>query len=264
MKKRSKKRRTKKRYRFETAAPLILGRRTTQTRSVEIPEHWLTAATSAVAITVLLLWLFLSPRFRISEAQVIGAGRLSQAEIYEASGLDGRHVLWARGGPAEENILERLPSISWARVACAPAANCTIAVVERLPMLSWQTGEQLLWVDAAGGFTPALEPLEGGWEIHGPLPLDEEGRVERDVLVGVAELEELGVIPQSLDYQEGRGLVIADGAGWRVILGEGSGMERRLRAYAAIREHLLEEGVQPRFVDVRFPEAPYYSEENEW
>lgn len=263
MKKRTSKRR-KRRYRFETAAPLILGRRPARARTIDIPDHWLIAGTSAVAITLLLLWFFLSPRFHISEAQVIGTGRLSQTEIYEASGLDGRHVLWARGGPAAENILERLPSISWARVVCVPAANCTIAVVERLPMLSWRTGEQVLWVDAAGGFTPALEPLEGAWEIHGPLPLDEAGRVERDVLVAVAELEELGVVPQALDYQEGRGLVIMDGAGWRVVLGEGTGMEQRLRAYAAIREHLLEEGVQPRFVDVRFPEAPYYSEENEW
>ena len=84
------------------------------------------------------------------------------------------------------------------------------------------------------------------------------------MLVGLEELTQLRVEPGRISYRMGRGLVLDDPAGWRVILGQGAGMERRLRVYAAVRSHLLARGVHPRFVDVRFPEAPYYSETNEW
>jgi len=100
--------------------------------------------------------------------------------------------------------------------------------------------------------------------VHGPLPLDAHGRVERAVLEGLADLTQLGIRPGNVSYRPGRGLVLDDPAGWRVVVGQGRGMARRLQVYAIVRQHLLDHSIRPRFVDVRFPDAPYYSVENDW
>jgi len=248
-------------YRFQSATPLVLGRRAAA-RSVGL-RSWLLAGVAAVAVG-LVMWFSFSPRFYVLDLQVVGAERVPEEAVAAASGLQWLHILWVDEEAAEAQILEQLPSVERAEVVCEFPADCTITVVERPPMATWQTEGGLFWVDAAGWFTPADRALEDGWLVRGPLPTDEDGRVERDVVVGLVELERAGVTPRAVEYRPGRGLVLADGAGWRVILGQGPGMERRLQVYARIREYLLERGIQPRFVDVRFPEAPYYSETNEW
>jgi hypothetical protein len=41
-------------------------------------------------------------------------------------------------------------------------------------------------------------------------------------------------------------------------------MGERLRALEIVAAHLEAQQITPEFVDVRFPEAPYYSLTNEW
>ncbi len=256
-------RRRPRRYRFENATPIVLGRRTAA-RPAQAPTNWVAIGAGVLAVAGLVLWFSLSSRFYVLGARVVGAERLSRGDIYDASGLALLHILWADERAAEASILEQLPSVEWVEVACGLPANCTITVVERSPVLTWRVGDELFWVDDIGEFAPAAEPLAEGWEVRGPLPTDGEGRVEQDVLIALREMDLLGVAPRPVDYWPGRGLVITDGAGWRVVLGQGAGMERRLRVYAVVRAHFLERDIHPRFVDVRFPEAPYYSETNDW
>jgi|YNPNPStandDraft_1061719.scaffolds.fasta_scaffold05187_5 cell division septal protein FtsQ len=234
------------------------------TREMTISPHWVWMALGAIALTALGLWFAFSPRFYVTQIEVIGAQRVPAESIRTASNLLRTHILWADEQAAAQTILEQEPSVERAAVTCHLPADCTVTVVERPPLLTWVAPEGLFWVDGVGGFNPAAQPLASGWEVHGPLPLDANGRVDTRVLVGLAELERLGVSPRAIDYQPGRGLVITDSGGWRVVLGQGTGMEQRLYVYAQVQAYLVEHGIHPRFVDVRFPEAPYYSETNEW
>ncbi len=225
---------------------------------------WVAVGLAVVAVVWLALTMALSPRFRVVEPQVRGAGRIAAAEIVRASGLAHRHILEVNERQAEANILEALPSIERAEVECRLPADCTITVNEWGLLLTWDNEGELEWVDAAGGGFPASGPLEGRWLVHGPLALDARGRVDQEVLLGLAELTQLGIRPGSVSYRPGRGLVLEDPAGWRVVVGQGWGMAERLQVYALLREHLLEQSIRPRFVDVRFPDAPYYSLSNDW
>jgi hypothetical protein len=47
-------------------------------------------------------------------------------------------------------------------------------------------------------------------------------------------------------------------------VGQGTGIRERLQTLEVVAAHLQAQGVTPKFVDVRFPEAPYYSLTNEW
>ncbi len=225
---------------------------------------WLLGVVGGVALAGLALWVALSPAFRILDVQVIGANRVPAANVLAASGLVGQHILQVDRRGAAEAVMTGLPSIEYAVVSCRLPAHCTVHVVERPPVLTWEAEGAFLWVDEAGGAYPADNPLPDAWLVQGPLPEDWGGRVPQPVLDGLAELSQLGVRPGRISYHPGRGLVLDDPEGWRVVLGEGKGMGRRLQVYALVRDHLLARGIHPRFVDVRFPEAPYYSEVNDW
>lgn len=262
---RAKTRRRGRRPKYEQTVPMVLGRhREVEPVKVRVRPLWVLVALVVIVIVALALTVALSPRFRVAEPQVTGASHIAVEEIVRASGLAQLHILGVNERRAAAYILEQLPSIERAEVDCRLPADCTIAVNERLLLLTWESESGPVWVDAAGGAFPASGPLEGRWLVQGPLATDAQGRVDQEVLLGLAELTQLGIRPGSVTYRPGRGLVLDDPAGWRVVVGQGWGMARRLQVYAAVREHLLEQSIQPLFVDVRFPDAPYYSVSNEW
>lgn len=253
---------------FRQSVPRVIRGRETARPATARPAVVLSRV-GGLLLLGLILWFAFSPQFYVMNAQVVGAQRVPAEAVFAASGLERLHILWANPRAAEQRILEAIPSVERVRVSCGLPARCVITVTEREPVAAWEQGGTVYWVDRAGGAFPCgagCQPasLEGKWQVSGPLPTDEKGRVNPDVLVGLEELERLGVRPGPVLYRPGRGLVLEDPAGWRVVLGQGSGMARRLEVYLKIRAHLLAKGVTPQFVDVRFPDAPYYSVTNEW
>ncbi len=255
--------RRRRQQNFRQSVPLVIGGRVAERRAATRPAVVL-GGIGGIALLGLIFWLAFHPQFYVMNAQVVGAQRVPQEAIFAASGLERLHILWANPRAAERRILEAIPSIERVRVSCGLPARCVVAVTEREPVAAWEQGGRYYWVDRAGGAFPAPGPLKGGWQVSGPLPTDERGLVVRDVLVGLEELERLGVRPGPILYRPGRGLVLEDPAGWRVVLGQGTGMAHRLGVYLKIRAHLVAKGITPKFVDVRFPDAPYYSVTNEW
>lgn len=257
---------------FEATSPLVLGRRRASRGTRRTAWYWVRVALLALVISVAAAagWVLLDDRFYVYGADVQGAVRVSPQEVFGASDLMGLHVLWVRPSEAEERILSLLPRLESADVTCRLPARCTIAVVERRPRMIWDDAGELWWVDAEGVVFPALpeEAADVGeerWVVRGPLPTDEDGRVDQRVRVGLAELWAVSdETSPELRYVAGRGLVITDRRGWRVIVGQGTGMEERLLVLEWVAADLQARGLVPRFVDVRFPDAPYYSLTNEW
>jgi hypothetical protein len=71
-------------------------------------------------------------------------------------------------------------------------------------------------------------------------------------------------MPTVFTYAPERGLTFSEDAGVRVVLGAGPGIASRMRTAERLLDTLRSRGLTPRFVDVRFLEAPYYSLTNEW
>jgi hypothetical protein len=211
------------------------------------------------------LWLTIDDRFYISSVDVAGTVRVSCDEIVQASGLSGLHILWARPAEIENRILNALPTVESVQAKCRLPASCAIVVVERQPRVVWEENGLLWWIDAAGVIFNAEGPLSEGWTIRGPLPRDEDGRLDERVRVGLTELWATGEdVASTFDYVPARGLVFADERGWRVILGQGPGMAKRLQVLERLTADLEARGVTPRFIDVRFADAPYYSLTDDW
>lgn len=266
---------------------MVLGRARTRPAPASLPAQWYRLRNSLLLVLALVavgaLWLALDERFYVYHADVQGAVRSSPDEIFRASGLPGLHILWVRPAEVEARILAALPDLASARVACHLPARCKIAVVERQPQLMWDENGQVWWIDAEGVIfspSPSLSPSGGdasslpptggeggraGLLVRGSLPRQEDGRLDERVRVALAELWAAGAdVTSTLTYVPGRGLVYTDERGWRVILGQGPGMNKRLQVLQWLAADLQARGVTPRFVDVRFPDAPYYSLINDW
>jgi hypothetical protein len=223
----------------------------------------------AVLAGALGLWLTVDARFYVYDAEITGARRVSPAEVFEASGLMGLHILWARPAPVEARILDELASLESVEVNCGLPSDCTLAVVERQPRVLWNAAGELWWIDEQGAVfavedetagLDAVDDAAGRWLVTGPLPRNGEGDLDEQVRVALTELWTSGVVlPADFDYTAEQGLSFVDEHEWRVIIGQGSGMRERLRVLELVTAHLEARGVVPRFVDVRFPTAPYYS-----
>jgi hypothetical protein len=223
----------------------------------------------AVAAGGLALWLTLDARFYVYGAEIAGARHVSPEKVFEASELMGLHILWARPAAIEARILDGLPSLESVEVICSLPSNCSIAVVERQPRVLWNEGGELWWIDGEGAVFPVqdgatgLETVNEGagrWLVTGPLPRNDEGSLDEQVRVALIELwTSGGEVPTDFDYTAVHGLSFVDEHGWRVMMGQGSGMGERLRILELVTAHLESGGVAPGFVDVRFPKAPYYS-----
>jgi hypothetical protein len=224
----------------------------------------------AVAAGALTLWLAWDGRFYVYDAEVVGTRQLSPDALFEASGLGGLHILWARSAAVETQLLEEFPSLESVSLSCSLPSNCTISVVERQPRVLWDDQGELWWIDEEGAVfsvndeeasSEAANEAAGRWLVRGPLPRGDDGNLDDRVRVALTELWASGRdVPTEFNYESDRGLSFADRRGWRVIVGRGSGMDERLRTLEQLTAHLESHGVTPTFVDVRFPKAPYYSQ----
>jgi hypothetical protein len=229
---------------------------------------WILVAVAAVAGAV-GLWLTVDSRFYVYEARIEGTRRLSPDQVFEASGLRGLHILWARPATIEPQILEALPSLESAEASCQLPAECSISVVERRPRVVWHDGDQTWWIDDQGTVFDTQDGATslggvgedtGQWSVTGPLPRGEDDNLDPEVRVALEELwESERDLPGVFQYSPDEGLSFVDGRGWRVVVGKGSGMARRLHVLDGVTAHLAAAQVTPRFVDVRFPDAPYYA-----
>jgi hypothetical protein len=223
----------------------------------------------AIAAGGLVVWLTLDARFYVYSAEIGGVRRVSEGEIFEASELMGLHILWARPAAIEARILDKLPSVESVEVACSLPSDCRIAVAERQPRVLWDEDGQLWWIDEEGAVFPAqggatnldaAKDTRGRWLVRGPLPRSDEGNLDEQVRVALTELWTSGEdVPTEFDYTTEHGLSFVEAHGWTVIIGQGAGMGERLRILEQLTAHLKARGVTPRFVDVRFPKAPYYA-----
>jgi len=226
-----------------------------------------------VVVGSLALWLTLDSRFYVYEARIEGARSLTREEVFGASGLNGLHILWARPASIESQILEGLPRVERAEASCRMPSSCSISIVERRPRVLWDENGERWWIDDEGTIFAhadelpqgdALAQESGQWSVTGPLPRAADGNLDPQVRVALEELWESGQdLPGVFLFSPDQGLSFVDERGWRVVVGVGSGMERRLRVLEDMTAHLASAQVTPRFVDVRFPEAPYYAPRTE-
>jgi cell division septal protein FtsQ len=215
-------------------------------------------------VVALAAWLGIDARFYVTRMSVTGTTRTPPLEIANNSGLVGLHIFWVNATEAEAQILRKTPSLKHAQVTCQLPAQCSIKVEERTPVVAWQYGEAITWVDADGmAFAahnqpgdPQLITIEA---TQGPALAS--GR-PADSKVIQAALSVARLLPdiKRFRYSGAHGLEFNDDRGFPVYLGLAEDMSDRVMIWKALRDNLSARNVQPKFVDIRYPLAPFYGE----
>lgn len=210
------------------------------------------------ALGLIMSQFFTTYRFYVYEAEVRGSQFVDPKQIYNVSGLHELSMFWINPEKAEAAIISNLPGVKEAKVTCRLPNRVTIEVVERQMKVVWQWGEKRYGVDEQG----AILPLEGEWEgmllIQDltPVPPEVRRRIDPGVIRSALELRKL--LPETivLQYSEDRGLSFHQD-GYPIYLGTGD-MAEKMKIVDALVQSLASDGIQLEFVDVRFPESPYY------
>jgi hypothetical protein len=83
-------------------------------------------------------------------------------------------------------------------------------------------------------------------------------RVDPDLMAAIVAAAQALPEVRILRVSAARGLEFTDASGYPVYLGTGTNMADRVVVWRALRDDLASRGIEPLYIDVRFPLAPYY------
>lgn len=223
-----------------------------------------------IALIAALYLLWTLPYFRVIEAQVTGAARLSPAEINAALGASGQPVFVLQADELVTRLRLAYPELSSAAVTISLPNQVQVEVVERQPVLLWQQGDSYTWIDAtgvafrprgqAGGLIPVVSqttPPSGSQVTNDPF--SPPPYLSTDLVKSAQILAASLPAGASLVYDAQNGFGWVDPLGWQVFFGAASkDMALKLRVYQALSASLTARGIYPAFISVVHVDAPYY------
>lgn len=225
---------------------------------------WPRARIFSAGVLMVLLgtfgYLLTAPTYTVYGAAVRG-NRLVDAEtIFRASGLQGRNV-FRLSTAAAARAVERLPYVKRAHVWVRLPADVAIAVEEYQPRWIWVSGVARFWIDEAGNVLPYGGPLTDAITVVDgsgqPLPVGE--RIEPSLVDTLWELGRLMPELEQVRYDPALGLVLQTEQGWPVRIGRTpDGLRIKLAILRALVDELAQQGANVDFIDLRYPERPYY------
>ncbi len=242
--------------RYQIAVPAL----NQEARWHSIPPRLVDAAL-LIVVGWLIYWFTSADIFYVHNLQVEGSWRLAQTELRALSGLEGVNIFWINTGAAER-ALEALPDVESAHVRCILPAECVIELVERPASLIWRQGDAQVWIGEDGVVLPTRGDLPNAIVLDavGSTALKPGDRLDQDLVLAVEALAELQPDVRVYQYSDEYGLSFQSDYGWLVRLGDGREIETKTQLLGALTDFLISRGITPGYVDVRYPEAPYYGE----
>jgi len=243
---------------YEIAVPAL--RRDVDRRS--LPPRLINALVLVVA-GWLLYWFSSADLFYITGLQIKGESIFSEAELMTVAGLDGVNIFWVDTRTVERAI-EALPEVEAARVRCRLPAECVVRLVEKQALFVWRQGDADVWIAAEGTVLPARGELPNAivMDAGASTALRPGDQLDPALVAAVRDLERLQPEVRLYQFTDQYGLSFRNAYGWLVRLGHGQKTETKLNLMRALSDYLASRGIAPTFIDVRFPEAPYYVEQS--
>ncbi|HET7376107.1 MAG TPA: FtsQ-type POTRA domain-containing protein, partial [Anaerolineae bacterium] len=242
---------------YESNAMLVGSLRSTPRISLSSLTTTRSISGALLAIVIgLALWLAFDDRFYVSSITVTGNVRVDAATIVEKSGVLGQHIFWMQPQAVAQQLVTALPSVRSAEMTCTFPADCTLSVEERQPIVAWQYGSAVTWIDAdrvafaaEGKSAGSLITIEA---VQGPALFPGQRADQQLIEAAVAVARAMPTV-QHYRYTAKNGLEFDDPRGFPVYLGLGSNMADRVMIWQALRAELTAKNILPKFVDVRYP-----------
>jgi cell division septal protein FtsQ len=145
-----------------------------------------------------------------------------------------------------------------------------VSVSERQPLILWQQGDGFTWIDASGvAFRPrgqanGLIPVTSlavppAGDASRDDPLSPPQYIQKDLVDAILVLAPNVPAGSTLTYHGTDGLGWKDSRGWDIFFGiSAADMALKLRVYQSLVDSLAARGQVPVYINVAYPDAPYY------
>ncbi|MGD0708911.1 MAG: FtsQ-type POTRA domain-containing protein [Anaerolineaceae bacterium] len=247
--------------------------------------RWVSGSMS-IAILALIVFLLLSPKFRVNAVNISGLQRLDPTDVTAALNLQNSTIFAIDTTKLKSILANSYPELADVTIGVSMPGTVNISARERIPLLAWKYNNQTQWIDAdgyifpaRGSATPALgveadctPPLMMADGSPASTPgLDEvtptPGKIEPatpprlypTVMASILKLNQR--IPQqtTLAYSASEGLGWYDSNGWSVYIGLSlDNLDTQITMYNAIASKLEQQGIHPALVSLVDVDAPYY------
>lgn len=233
-----------------------------------------------------------SPEFRVTTIEISGLQRISQADALAPLNLVGVHIFAVVPDEIQALLSKEFPEFRDIKVQVNSPGEVRIQITERMPQISWQIEDQVVWIDSEGYLIPARGSAGEMLTIqadtlpayHLKSPIEETGtrkvlrdkkdfkpnpsdlaffaqpkQIDGQLLTAILQLNAWMPQEKTLLYQRQRGLGWSDLRGWDVFVGQKlEKINEKMVMYETIVRELEKEGVSPSVVSVEFLHAPYY------
>ncbi|UCH87527.1 MAG: FtsQ-type POTRA domain-containing protein [Dehalococcoidia bacterium] len=209
------------------------------------------------------LALYFTPILRVQEVQVTGAQTLDTHSLAELADLKGASMFTVPLDDAQER-LAALPMIKSVKAERHWPHTIRLVVEERQPWAYWYTQEDEYVVDADGvvleGTMPAPDALiiyhqDSSAQFQPGDIIDADAvQLARQLWDSLPVTLDTGLV--RLEYNGREGLSLITDAGYRVIVGDGHGLEYKLAVWQALERKLGRQQMQGQVLDLRFGDRP--------
>jgi cell division protein FtsQ len=236
---------------------------------IEVKSRLLSLFLTLILGAALYLCMTLS-EFRVSRAQVYGNQRISADEINSVLSTSGQPIFLLQPSDLETRLRLNYPEIASATVSLGLPNIVIVKVVERQPVILWQQGGGITWIDQSGvAFRPrgtaanliqvnaTSAPPPGLPVMNDPLsPLPD---LSVDLVKAIETLAPSVPAGTAMVYDPKNGLGWSDARGWQVTFGNNAkDMALKVQVYQSLVASLTQQGITPAFISVQFANAPYY------
>lgn len=223
-----------------------------------------------LAIAAALYFLLSLPYFRVPSATVLGNNRLTREELETAMGVLGHSIFTVQPEEVEARLRTNFPELLSAEVEVYLPNHVYLTLTEREPVILWEQGEGYTWIDATGvafrprGLVLELVPVKGLVTPPPGLaatddPLDPKPYMQQELVNSILLLAPHVPADSIMVFDQTYGLGWTDSRGWDAFFGiSADDMPLKVRVYQSLVESLISRGKAPTFINVMYPDAPFY------
>jgi len=221
------------------------------------------AAALAIMIVVGGGAFLASDLFMVREGRVDGNEGLPAQGILAASGVMGQHWFLLNLDQSAQSVRE-LPGIDAANIRCEWQKECVVLVKVTQALARLDAPGATMWVDQTGRAQKTWDNARARVvvKLDDKVLLPADGKeLDSGILSNLRELLEAQPEVTQYAYTKSDGFWFVNDRNWKVQIGtsgRAGAMIERSRMAQTLRDQLVSRNIQPKLIDVRVIEAPYY------
>lgn len=224
----------------------------------------------SLLLGVAIYLAFTLPYFFVPSATVLGNNRISKEELTTVVGVVGQSIFTVQPDELETRLRLNYPELLAAEVKVYLPNHVYVTVSERTPVILWQKGEGYTWIDQTGvafrprGLETGLVPVVAVDEPPSGIsvmadPFSPPPYMQKELVDAILALSPLLPAGTTMTFDSTHGLGWKDPRGWQTYFGTGAhDMPLKARVYQSLVDSLMARSVFPEYINVVYPEAPYY------